>query len=419
MEAELRLGARLTAQWTILWAMAARGDALARLLSPPWRSDPYPIYAKLRSGGGVHRSPVGLTTIATHELCSKVLRDRRFGVRSTDGVNPPPFAASPLPSEVAMVPSFLEMDPPDHTRLRTLARPAFSPSEIACYRANVKKATHENLDRALALGTFDLMAEFATPLPIRVISDLLGIPGVDAPTFARYGRVLAASLDGIKSVRHARALRTANREMRALFTRLIAERRREPGPDVISGMLAADPDGTISETDLATTCELLLVAGFETTTNLIGNAVWAFARNPEQWDRLCADPGLAGAGVDEVLRYLPPVRLNSRFAHEDTEIGGVPLAKDTMVVVAIGAANRDPAVFTRPDEFDIGRPNRGDHLAFSSGIHYCLGAPLARLEGELALTALAEALPRLRLAGTPRRRPTVVIGGFRSLPVRA
>ncbi|GAA3020421.1 cytochrome P450 [Actinokineospora globicatena] len=412
MKAELALGARLGVQRAALWAMAARGDDLARLVSAPWRGNPYPVYKRLREGAGVHRSSTGLTVVASHELCSKVLRDRTFGVRTADGVEPPPFAASGLPGGVPVIPSFLELDPPDHTRLRALARPAFSPAKIAGYRHDVGGVASKLMVPLLFDDDFDLMAQFAAPLPIAVISSLLGVPDVDATVFARYGRVLGASLDGVKSVRHALLVRRANRELRGLFTRLIAERRANPGRDVISTLAAS---AELTELELATTCELLLLAGFETTINLIGNAVWTFARNPDQWDRLRADDTLLGPAVDEVLRYEAPVQMTARFAHEDTEIAGVPVAKDGMVIVLIGAAGRDPAAFDRPDEFDIGRTGQNDHLAFSSGAHYCLGAPLARLEAEVALRVLSAHFPTLNVVGTPRWRPTTVIRGLRSL----
>ncbi|GAA3003718.1 cytochrome P450 [Actinokineospora diospyrosa] len=412
MRAELRLGTRLAVERAAVWLMASRGDGVARLVSSPWRADPYPTYARLREGTGVYRSKLRITSVATHALCSKVLRDRTFGVRSTDGAEPPPFAASGLPGEVEVIPSMLEVDAPDHTRLRALARPAFSPAKITGYRAGIEEATARLLERALAKDRFDLMADFAAPLPITVISALLGIPDVDSAAFVRYGRVLGASLDGTKSVRHARALRTANRELRALFTRLIAERTADPGPDVISALATSTG---LTALELATTCELLLIAGFETTTNLIGNAVWTFARNPDQWDRLRADPALVGAAVDEVLRYEPPVQMTARIPHRDTEVAGTPVAANSMVIVLLGSAGRDPAAFERPDEFDIGRPKGADHLAFSSGAHYCLGAPLARLEGEIALGALAGALPAITAVAEPKWRKTTVIRGLSEL----
>ncbi|RLK60644.1 cytochrome P450 [Actinokineospora cianjurensis] len=415
MKAELGLGARLGVQRAALWAMAARGDGLARLVSAPWRGEPYGIYARLREGAGVRRSATGLTVVASHALCSKLLRDRTFGVRTTDGAEPPPFTASGLPGDVEVIPSFLELDPPDHTRLRALARPAFSPAKIAGYRAGVENATARLLARAVAKDRFDLVADFAAPLPIAVISDLLGIPDVDADVFARYGRVLGASLDGVKSVRHALQVRTANRELRGLFTRLIAERRVDPGEDVISALAASDE---LTEVELATTCELLLLAGFETTTNLIGNAVWSFATNPDQWDRLRGDDTLLGPAVEEVLRYEAPVQMTARISHHDTEISGVPVAENSMVIALIGSAGRDPAAFEQPDEFDIGRARDNDHLAFSSGAHYCVGAPLARLEGEVALRALADALPRITVAAAPKWRSTSVIRGPRALWLR-
>ncbi|MCG8915484.1 cytochrome P450 [Actinokineospora sp. PR83] len=406
---EIALGGRLALVWGGVWGIAAAGDPLARVVAPPWRADPYAQYRRLR---GAQRSRTGAVTVASHALVSQVLRDRRLGVRTADGSEPAPFARSPLPAEHLVTHTFLEEDPPNHTRLRGLARPAFGPKQIAGYRESVQKTTHRLLDDALAKPVFDLVADFASPLPIAVISDLLGVPDVDADTFLRYGRVLGASLDGIKSVRHARDLRDATGELQKLFLRLIEERTACPGPDVISTLVGALGRGELTEQELLSTCELLLIAGFETTSNLIGNAVHTFAAHPEQWAALRADPALAPAAVDEVLRYESPVQMTQRLPHEDVEIGGVKARAGTIVACLLGAANRDPEVFTDPDRFDISRPDSGDHLSFSSGIHYCLGAPLARLEGEVALTALAERLPELKPVGRARWRKTVVIRGL-------
>ncbi|WP_424183287.1 cytochrome P450 [Actinokineospora sp. G85] len=409
---ELVVGSRLALTRAAVWGIAASGDPLARLVAAPWRKDPYTWHAAMRAGTGVHRSKTGAVTVGRHALVATLLRDRRLGVRTADGAQPEPVARSPLPAAHEVSPTFLEQDAPDHTRLRALARPAFGPAKIAGYRESVEKTTHRLLDDALARPTFDLIADFAAPLPIAVISDLLGVPEVDSARFQHYGRVLGASLDGVRSLSHARALRDATGELQRLFTRLIAERRAAPGPDVVSTLVRALDEDKLTEQELLATCELLLIAGFETTSNLIGNAVHTFAAHPDQWAELTATPDLAAKAVDEVLRYESPVQLTQRFPHEDVEIAGKRVREGTMVVCGLGAANRDPEVFTDPDTFDIHRENSGEQLSFSSGAHYCLGAPLARLEGEIALSALAERVPDLKPVGRHRWRKTTVIRGL-------
>jgi cytochrome P450 len=415
---ELRVGTRLAVQRLVTRGFALAGDPLARLATAPWRYDPYPIYAGLRERP-VHRSRFGFYTVATYDLCSQILRDRTFGVRTRDGVEPPPATQSPLPMESAVIPTFLEQDPPDHTRLRALARPAFSPRKIEGYREVVRKTTSRLLDDALAKGTFDLIADFAAPLPIAVISDLLGIPDVDTERFARYGRVLGASLDGTTTLRQARALRSATMDLQALFRSLITQRTTAPGDDVISALVRSLGAAELTELELVTTCELLLIAGFETTANLIGNGMWTFARNPEQWELLRSDPSKASSAVDEVLRYEPPIQLTQRITHASSVIGDMEVPADRMVIVALGSTGRDPSAYSDPDTFDITRVTERDHLGFSSGIHYCLGAPLARMEAEIAFAALAERLPAIRPRAAPRWRDTTVIRGLRALPVSA
>ncbi|MFI9508125.1 cytochrome P450 [Nocardia sp. NPDC052566] len=398
------------------WLLALSGDRLARLGNAPWRMDPYPIYAELRATGPWLPSRTGMTMAPGYHLCDAVLRDRRFGVqRST--ASPPSYQAQFL-ADIEATPSFLDLDPPEHTRLRGLARPAFSARKITGYRPAVERVTKELLDRATSKGSFDLIADFATPLPIAVISDLLGIPDVDAEIFADYGTALVASLDGVRSLRHARELKEATAQLHSLFTRLADERTSDPGDDVISALATARAEQRLTGLELVATCRLLLIAGFETTVNLIGNAVSALLRHPAQWGLLCTDPDLAERAVEETLRYDPPIQLTGRFAKEDFEFGGHRFRRDDVVVLLLGATGRDERVFARPDEFDITRTPEAGHLAFSSGIHYCLGAPLARMEGAVALRALAERAPDLRPAGPERRRNTTVIRGLRRLPVR-
>jgi cytochrome P450 len=425
--ADLRLGTRIVAMRAGGMALALRGDPVARLMHRPWRLDPYPVYAALRAPGGMVRSRTGISVVAAHADCLAVLRDRRFGVRLSDGRVPfaPEADASAAGADAA--PSILEpldlsllaLDPPDHTRLRRLAQPTFAPRRLEQYRATARTVAARLLDHAAARGTFDLVADLAAPLPIAVISELLAIPDVDTPRFARWGRALGAALDGVRSVRHAHVLAAATADLRALFADLVARRRADPGDDVISGLVGTLDAGGITLDELVSLAQLLLVAGFETTTNLVGNAVRALQATPGQWDALVADPSLAAGAIEETLRYDPPVQLTARFAHEDLEIAGRRLRRDSGVLVLLAAAGRDPAANPDPDRFDLRREHTTPHLAFSGGAHYCLGAALARLEGEVALELLAERMPALRPTGRITPRDATVLRGPRRFPVAA
>ena len=236
--------------------------------------------------------------------------------------------------------------------------------------------------------------------------------------FAEYGEAIGGALDGIRSMRHARRLYVADRRLQRLFTDLFELRRRQPGDDIISAVVAAEGD-QIKPAEMLPLCTLLLVAGFETTVNLIGNGMLALLDNPDQWRALTDDPRRAPQAVEEMLRYDPPVQRTARVALRDTELAGHPVHRDQLVVTFLGAANRDPEVFTEPGRFDIGRRNAAEHLGFSAGIHYCLGQPLARLEAGIAFEALAARLPELRLAGRVRRRNATTIRGPISLPLSA
>jgi len=408
----LRTDAQLRLAHGVSWFTAQRGDHPSRLLHWPWRQNPYPTYRRMREQGPVVSSRLPFQAATTRAAVDEVLRSRDFGVEPPEGIA--------IPEQYRVVDlSFLQLDPPDHTRLRRLARPAFSPRRMTEYRAEIEKITAELLDAALARDDFDLMRDFAQPLPIAVISRLLGVPERDDADFVRIGFVIGAALDGANSARHLKEIRDATAELDRLFARLMDERRAEPREDVVSTLVRQSDGGELTATELTAMCRLLLVAGFETTVNLIGNGVMALLRHREQWERLTADPALATGAVEEVLRFDSPVQLTGRWAQADTQVQGVPVRAGQQLMCLIGSANRDPGHFTDPDRFDITRPDAGEHLSFSGGAHYCLGAPLARLEGEIALRVLAERAPGLRPTGAPTRRGTLTVRSLSAFPVSA
>ncbi|WP_205875332.1 cytochrome P450 [Mycobacterium camsae] len=393
---------------------------LLRLLDQATRADPYPVCAELRDLGPLTLPGGESVLFSTYRDCDDVLR---HPLSSSDHLRSS-AARRMLEADPSMrpevPPGFLFLDPPDHTRLRKLVGKAFAPKVVAGLRPEIDALVGGLLDRIAEQGGFDVVADFAYPLPVAVICRLLGVPIEDEPHFSRASAVLAKSLDPFFSEDQADELdeqMDAAAGLRDYLHGLVARRRSKPGADLLSGLVAVNESGDqLTEEEIVSTCLLLLVAGHETTVNLIGNVILALLRDGRQWAALSADPGRAPSIVEETLRYDPPVQQLTRIALDDIRIGDTPVAEGDMMILLLAAAHRDPAEYHRPDTFD---PDRGTlrHLGFGRGVHYCLGAPLARLEATVALSALAARFPDARLAGEPLYKPNVTLRGLSALTV--
>jgi cytochrome P450 len=376
-----------------------------------FREDPYPLYRYLHAAAPVQWNDVlGAWTLARYADVVEALTDPRFSADRT---------AEPFEGSV-VAKSMLVSDPPDHTRLRALVQKAFTPRMVEQLRPRIASIVRELLDRVASSGevrSFDVIGDLAYPLPVVVIAELLGVPPEDRETFRDWSADLAASLDPLVSDDLLQRATESRHALHAYLRSIIAERRRAPRSDLISALVAVEERGDIlSEPELVVMCNLLLIAGHETTVNLIGNGVLALLHHPEQLALLRESPGLIGTAVEELLRFDSPVQMTGRLVSEPLEIGGQRIEAGQFVLPLLGAANRDPLQFGEPDRLDLRRsPN--PHVGFGRGIHFCLGAPLARLEGQMAIGALVQRFPKLALAGTPERRDQITLRGLKSLPV--
>lgn len=393
---------------------------LVQMLDPAVRANPYPVYDQIRAQGPLQLPGNNLTVFSTFTHCDEVLRHPAAAsdrLKSTaakraiaEGAQPRPFGP----------PGFLFLDPPDHTRLRRLVSKAFLPKVVKALEPDIVAMVDGLL--AEADGTWDAIAGLAYPLPVAVICRLLGVPLEDEPQFSAASALLAQGLDPFVTVTGSTDSGFDERMQAGLWLRgylrdLIAQRRRAPGDDLMSGLIHVEESGDqLTEDEVVATCNLLLIAGHETTVNLIANAALALLRDREQWSALAADPGRAAAVAEETLRYDPPVQLVGRIAAEDITIGDVTVPQGDNMLLLTAAANRDPDAVERPDEFDPDRETIR-HLGFGKGPHFCLGAPLARLEAVVALTALTARFPNAELAEEPAYKQNVTLRGMQSLSI--
>jgi cytochrome P450 len=382
------------------------------MAAPQALDDPYPVYDMLRDRCRVQWvDHLGRWLVTGHPEALAILRDARCSVdrSNSDAYQPPPWADRPTGG-------MLLKDPPDHTRLRALVQKAFTPRVVDRLRPRIEQLVDESLTAAGERGEMDVMTELAAPLPAIVIAELLGIPSADQKLFRHWTTTLVDAIDPV-SLRVSEETMRMVRLLKEYLSAVIEERRRQPGQDLLSGLIRAEASGEqLTAREVLDMCELLMIAGLETTSGLIGNGVSALLAHPDQLARLRAESGITGTAIEEMLRYDAPIQVIPRVPTEDIELGGQTLRKGQMVGILVGAVNRDPAAFVEPNRLDLGRsPN--SHIAFGRGIHHCLGAPLARIEGTIAISALVRRFPDIRPVGEPRRRKNLHVRGLTSLTV--
>lgn len=390
---------------------------------PAFVANPYPVFDHLRATAPVWKAPFGRWFLTRYEDCNLLLRDRRFGKDYTapDALKQR-FGPTALqePAVVELTHMMLMRDPPDHTRLRGLVTKAFTARRIEALRERVRAMADGLLDQVMTAGRMDAIRDLAFPLPVMVICELLGIPEADRDRFVKGSTSGAPLLDPRPPTRAE--LDAANFGTQAsglYFEALFEQRRREPRDDLITQLVQAEEAGDrLSTAELRANVNLLFAAGHETTVNLIGNGLAALLRQPEQWRILRDDPSLIPNAVEEILRYESPVQAVSRMLAEPVELSGVALDRGELLVALIGAANRDPAMFADPNRLDVTRKNPNP-LSFGGGIHFCLGAQLARIEAAEVFGVLLRRIPGLRLAAADRVawRPSFALRGLMELPV--
>ena len=415
---------RVLATWS-----AKRGDPQARLLlDPRVRADPFAFYDELRAEGPLVRARVSYLTV-DHALAHELLRSEDFRVIELGSNLPAPLGwlerrTRPEALHPLRPPSLLAVEPPEHTRYRKTVSSVFTSRAVAALREGVEQ-TAEQLLAELSAGTgvadgvVDVVGRYCSQLPVAIISEILGVPDADRPRILEFGGLAAPSLDFGLTWQQYRQVQRGLEGFGDWLVAHLATLRNSPGEDLMSRIIEASEEGVrLDETELRGVAGLVLAAGFETTVNLLGNGIRLLLHSPDQLAALQAEPSLWPNAVEEILRLDSPVLLTARMARTDTVVAGTAVAEGEVVVIHLGGANRDPAVFADPHRFDVRRPNAGKHLAFSGGRHFCLGAALARTEGEVGLRAFFERFPDARAAGAGQRRDTRVLRGWARLPVR-
>lgn len=387
-------------------------------LARDYLANPYPALRRLRETDPCHFSPLTrMALVSRYRDVDRILRDhKRF---SNDLRRGAPTRS--IDARSKLVPSMISLDPPDHTRLRGLVNRAFTPRQVAKMEDYVRATAHRLLDQATQgarTASFDLMSAFAAPLPTLVIGRMIGVPDEDFARFKNWSDRFARVLEPILTKEESEDVFRADAEFARYFARVIEERRKEPRDDLVSRLIRAEhEEDRLTSQETYVMLRLLLVAGNETTTNLIGNGMLALLRNPGQLEALRGQPGLIKDAVEELVRFDSPVQVDARFATEDVEIAGRSVKAGSRVALLLGGANRDPEQFRRPDELDVARSDKGN-ISFGRGIHHCLGAPLARLEGRVAFEVLLERFPGIRLGDRPPAfARTIVLRGLERLDV--
>ncbi len=385
--------------------------------NPAFRADPYPAYRFLREAAPMWRAPTGQWVVSTHAGCTALLRDPKMGRCDTRLLEPEPLAEPAVASLTRMM---LFLDPPTHTRIRGLVSRAFNARRIEALRPRIEAVVDALIDRVHGQGGMDVIGDFAHRLPVTVICDMLGVPEEDRAPFLDDSVVRGRILDPVPLSREEMdETNGAFQGLEDYFRKLLAYRRANPGEDLVTGLLAArEADESLTEDEIVSNINLLFGAGHETTTNLIGNGLLALHRNPGELARLRQDPSLLPNAVEELLRYDSPVQLTSRHPLETAEFMGETVQPGEEVIALLGAANHDPAAYAGdPDTLDVGRPGVRA-ISFGGGLHFCLGAQLARIEGEIAFRRLIERLPTMKLVDPDRVswKQTVTLRGLETLP---
>lgn len=410
---------------TVMRVASRRGDLQGRMIQASRGGDPFPIFEEIRAQGVLYRGKFAYVTTSLPTV-REVLSSNDFrtgfdpGEATTTLSKAYQWAADTGRLGPLEPPSLLVTEPPDHTRYRKLVTRVFSVRAVENLRARTEAIAVGLLDDLAGRGeVVDLVEAYCTLLPVTVISEILGVPASERSRILAFGEAAAPSLDLGLSWREFRQVEGALGEFDGWLGRHLEHLRRQPGEDLLSQLVAAREDGVgLDERELKATAGLVLAAGFETTVNLLGNGIALLRQHPDQLSALVDDPSLWPNAVDEILRLDPPVLLTGRTAVRDTTIAGQTLPAGALVTTILAAANRDPAVFADPTRFDVGRENAKDHVSFSAGRHFCLGAALARMEGEVGLRVLFARYPDLRTVPGARRRPTRILRGYATLPVR-